>query len=256
MQNCDPFAISFLLKVGRGRFAHGAVTQVLRWVWLRVGTPGFQPRGLHKGSVVTKFGEFEALPPRCREWGPGGTPGSDKTPSTGTRPRMYRSGRLTPAAFCLSSKESRAVTSIRSSRPGATSPQVFGELAVMHNQFPNTSGKIRICKRAHREKGCVVPSAMHQQRHEHIRIGQHRVVSGVDFEVFAVEFFRGAALMRLGRIGAAATANYRRAWPGLAPEALQFDGLFHRRDRMQRKAGNRPGAQLGVESAKHPALGS
>ena len=125
MQNCDPFAISFLLKVGRGRFAHGAVTQVLRWVWLRVGTPGFQPRGLHKGSVVTKFGEFEALPPRCREWGPGGTPGSDKTPSTGTRPRMYRSGRLTPAAFCLSSKESRAVTSVRSIRPGATSPPSF-----------------------------------------------------------------------------------------------------------------------------------
>ena len=123
MQNCDPFAISFLLKVGRGRFAHGAVTQVLRWVWPRVGTPRVPAPWIAQGAASSRnLASSKLLPPRCREWGPSGTPGSDKTPSTGTRPRMYRSGRLTPAAFCLSSKRSRAVTSIRSSRPRATSP--------------------------------------------------------------------------------------------------------------------------------------
>src|SRR5208282_4893097 len=88
----------------------------------------------------------------------------------------------------------------------------------------------------HREWAEAARSTLHQQRDQCVRIGQHRVVAAVELEVFAVEFFGDAALMRLGRVGAAPTADHRRG-PALAPKALQLHRRVHGGDGMRRIAG-------------------
>src|SRR5579875_2438837 len=80
-------------------------------------------------------------------------------------------------------------------------------------------------------------------------------MAGVELDIAGGEALGGAALMRFGRVRAAAAAYHHRR-PGLRPEAFERDRILHHRDRVRRIAGERPGPQRRIEIGKHAALAS
>src|SRR6185312_16327085 len=94
----------------------------------------------------------------------------------------------------------------------------------------------------------------HDQASEFLRLGEHRIMPGIQLMPACLQRLLSAALMRDGRVDALLAPDHRR-FPTLPPETVELHRGLHRGDRMRGYALQGPGFHGLGEGDEHAVGG-